>query len=231
VLSLVFRVEAMHTNDGTWKYTSLLICAVVENDVAIIVSCTPGFVNFTRIYISELPIVKSLRSTLGGSSNGVSGFSNKLLRHQKVDPNKPRTRNGSRKENHEFDVLSDTFTKSTSLTEGSEGECSISRPPVSNSPGIVRTVEVSQETHYPGFMPATEAQPKIQNYPTGVFHYGPGTVQPPAQSVWFYYVPSSNQQAGGAYNISDHGPRTYASGNYPFRTSTEGLVLQRPGEP
>ncbi|OTA55245.1 hypothetical protein K449DRAFT_306030, partial [Hypoxylon sp. EC38] len=64
VLSLVYRIEALDTDDGTWKYTSLLICSVVENDVAIIVSCTPGVANFTRVYVSELRIIKSLRSNL-----------------------------------------------------------------------------------------------------------------------------------------------------------------------
>ncbi|KAI0441101.1 hypothetical protein F4803DRAFT_563281 [Xylaria telfairii] len=63
VLSLVYRVEAIDTNDGTWKYTALLLCNVVETDVAIIVSCTPGFANFTRTYLPRLWLFKSLRGS------------------------------------------------------------------------------------------------------------------------------------------------------------------------
>ncbi|TVY80891.1 hypothetical protein LSUE1_G004336 [Lachnellula suecica] len=154
VLSLVFRVEAIGTNDGTWKYTSLLICSVVEIDVAIIVSCTPGFVNFTRVYISDLPIVKSLRSTLGGSSNSGSGFTIKPSKSDKEDPNRPRTRNGPEwKENHEFDELGSNFFKSASSTERGEGEESISLPPTAASPGIIRAIEVSQEMGGPYNIP------------------------------------------------------------------------------
>jgi hypothetical protein len=140
----VYRVEAIGTNDGTWKYTSLLICNVVENNVAIIVSCTPGFVNFSRVYISELAIVKSLRSTLTGSSNNTSGSTKKYLLEQKENPNRPRTRNDTgRKESHELDDLEPNFLKSTSTTERGEVESS-PLPPTSNFRGIAQTTN-----HFP----------------------------------------------------------------------------------
>ncbi|KAI1282643.1 hypothetical protein F5Y07DRAFT_350493 [Xylaria sp. FL0933] len=53
VLFLVYRAEALNTNDGTWKYTALLLCNVAETDVAIIVSCAPGFANFTKAYLGS----------------------------------------------------------------------------------------------------------------------------------------------------------------------------------
>jgi hypothetical protein len=153
VLSLVYRVDAMGTNDGTWKYTSLLICGVVETDVAIIVSCAPGFANFTRVYISELSIIKPLLSTFGRNSSGVSDLANKPSMNSKKDPSRPQMEKGARKrENHEFDVLSDTF-ESASSNERGEGE--------------------------------------------DIVYYGPGT---------------------------------YASGNNPFQTSADELVVQQPGE-
>ncbi|KAI0096832.1 hypothetical protein F4776DRAFT_658568 [Hypoxylon sp. NC0597] len=214
VLSLVYRVEALDTDDGTWKYTSLLICSVVETDVAIIVSCTPGVANFTRVYVSELRIIKSLRSNLGGSSSGKSSM------NQKEDPNRPRTKNGfGKQENHQFDVLSDSFIlKSTSSTERGEAGHSIPLTPTSNSPGILRTVDISQKAH----LTPTHAiqEPQIQNYPTGSFYYGPNTIQPPTQPIWFYYVPLSNQQLGGPY----HDPGTYTPEHYPGQISTERLV-------
>lgn len=196
VLSLVYRAEAMHTDDGTWKYTAVLICAVVENDVAIIVSCTPGFANFTRVHISELWIVKSLRSTLGGSRSVRSGFVKKPSWNSKEDPNRPRTGKGSgKKSNKHSDELSDTFIlQSVSNAERGEAVCHISQPPV--SPGILRTIDVdlSQESHgRPDFMhDAGVREPQVQNYPVGVFYYGPGKPQPPAESAWFYYVPSQD---------------------------------------
>lgn len=57
----------MDTNDGSWKYTALLLCNVVETDVAIIVSCTPGFAKFTRAYLPRLGLFKSPRSSINDS--------------------------------------------------------------------------------------------------------------------------------------------------------------------
>jgi len=160
VLSLVYRVEAMDTNDGTWKYTTLLICNIVENDVAIIVASTPGCVNFTRLYIPKLSIVKSFRWTLGEAAIARRPGPS---RNRKEDPNKPRTQNGSSwKGNQGFEMLSNTFNHGISLTERSEGR--ISLPMATNSQRIVRTVVVSQETNYPGSMPATGVQePEAHN--------------------------------------------------------------------
>ncbi|KAI0196387.1 hypothetical protein F4808DRAFT_439918 [Astrocystis sublimbata] len=78
VLSLVYRIQALDTNDGTWKYTALLICNLVEIDVAIIVSCTPGFANFTKVYMSKINIFKSPRRDINYDV-------------ESKDPNKPRT--------------------------------------------------------------------------------------------------------------------------------------------
>jgi hypothetical protein len=134
----VYRIQAIDTNDGTWKYTSLLICNVVENNVAIIVGCTPSFVKFSRVYLSELSIVKSLRSTFTGNSDNSSGSTKKYLWEQQANPNRPRTRiNTRRKESHELDGLRSNFLN-LSTTESSEVESS-SLPPTSNFPGIVQT--------------------------------------------------------------------------------------------
>jgi hypothetical protein len=141
----VYRVEAIGTNDGTWKYTALLICNVVENNVAIIVSCTPSFVKFSRFYISELAIVKSLRSIVMGSSSNGSGSTNKYSLEQKENPNRPRTRNNTgRKKSHELDELESNFLENVS-TESSEVESSpLPLPPTSNVRGIAQTTN-----HFP----------------------------------------------------------------------------------
>ncbi|KAI0424758.1 hypothetical protein F5Y09DRAFT_335520 [Xylaria sp. FL1042] len=80
VLSLVYRAEALNTNDGTWKYTALLLCNVVETDVAIIVSCAPGFANFIRACL-----MKYSNRFGNGNDSGEKLESN---------PNRPRTGNG-----------------------------------------------------------------------------------------------------------------------------------------
>lgn len=106
MLSLVYRVQAMNTKDGTWKYTSLVICTVVENNVAIIVSSTPGFANFMTVYIAQMQIIKSLRSSLGGSTIfGASGTPGTPPGDSKDKHNKPRTGRGSeRHASHSVDV-------------------------------------------------------------------------------------------------------------------------------
>ncbi|KAF7867295.1 hypothetical protein EAF04_005378 [Stromatinia cepivora] len=207
VLSLVYRVEALNTNDGTWKYTLLLIFSVVENDIAIIVSCTPGFVNFVRVYISELPIIRSLRSSLGSG--------NKSSNHFKLDPNQPRSRREPRKnENREFDMLSDDLISSTEMGEDR------SLPSVCNS----STAGVSQETHYPESKHVTDVKElKIPEYPPRVIHHRPSSA-PPAHSIWSYGAPSPRKQGVRPGNISDHGHNTCQSGNLSFHTSAEGLV-------
>ncbi|KUI58462.1 hypothetical protein VP1G_05744 [Cytospora mali] len=228
VFTTAVVVEAINTDDGTWKYTSLLICTVVENNVAIIVSCTPGFANFTRIHISELQIVKSFRSTFGGSGGGKSGVANKPSWNQE-DPNRPRTGRGSgKKANHHFDELSDTFILKSNSDVSGEGIYNMSQKRI--SPGILRTVDVSQEAHYSGSTTTNGVrEPQIQNYPNGIFYYGPSTGQPPAQSVWFYYVPSTNQQTEGPYFAPYQGPNTYTYGNHHSQqTSTEHFISQPP---
>ncbi|KAI0009142.1 hypothetical protein F4779DRAFT_628052 [Xylariaceae sp. FL0662B] len=173
VLSLVYRVEAMNTNDGTWKYTPLLICSVVETDVAIIVSSMPGVANFARVYLSMLKTVKSLRLTLYRNRSGNSGF--RPINH-KEDPNRPK---GCRKP-ADHDVISHTFIlKSASSTEKA-----------SNSSQIIRAVDILQETYNLSSMSATGVQEsQIHNYLTGKLSYGPTAVQPPTESIWFYYIP------------------------------------------
>ncbi|KAI0412865.1 hypothetical protein F5X98DRAFT_379304 [Xylaria grammica] len=98
VLSLVYRVEALSTSDKTWAYTSLNLTNVVEADVAIIVSCTPGFANFARVYISRLGVFKPLRR---GSDSGVN---------LQDDPNRPRTKKRfGRETDRSFSRLNDAY--------------------------------------------------------------------------------------------------------------------------
>lgn len=106
MLSLVYRVAAIGTNDGTWKYTSLLICSVVESNVAIIVSCSPGFANFTKVYVAELPIIKPILSSFGRSS-GSSGVSD--LRNSQSSRPWLVGKGPSKQENNEFVVLDDAL--------------------------------------------------------------------------------------------------------------------------
>jgi hypothetical protein len=98
----------MDTEDGTWKYTSLVICTVVENNVAIVVSSTPGFANFIEVYIAKMQIIKSLRSSFGGSTIfGSSGTPGTPPGNSKDNHNKPGTERGSeRHASHSVDAHS-----------------------------------------------------------------------------------------------------------------------------
>ena len=65
--------------------------SVVESNVAIIISSGPGFSSFARVHLAELPLLKTLRSTLIGQS---SDDSYAARFKEKNDPNKPRTGRG-----------------------------------------------------------------------------------------------------------------------------------------
>ncbi|RYC55847.1 hypothetical protein CHU98_g10372 [Xylaria longipes] len=104
VVTVAAVVEAVNTNDGTWKYTSLLLCNVVEADLAIIISCTPGFANFARAYLPKLEIFKSLRS----STDSDVKF--------KDDPNMSRTGKWLKNPaSHSSDILKDTYILQNTL--------------------------------------------------------------------------------------------------------------------
>ncbi|KAK7987374.1 C2H2 type zinc finger domain protein [Apiospora arundinis] len=89
-------------------FTTALV--VVENDVAIFVSCAPGFAKFTRVYISEPKILQSIRSNLRRNKRNEGESLEKLpVGHDKADISKrkpaPRVQAA-----HDFDTLSDTAT-------------------------------------------------------------------------------------------------------------------------
>ncbi|EDO01614.1 predicted protein [Sclerotinia sclerotiorum 1980 UF-70] len=207
VLSLVYRLEALNTNDVTWKYTLVLIFCLLENQITIIVSCTVGFVNFVTVYISELAIIRSLRSSLGSG--------NRSSTHFKLDPNQPRPGRGPRRnENHELDMVSDSLT---SLTEMGEDQ---SLPSVCDS----SAAGVSQETHYPEFKHVTDFKEfKLPEYPPRVINYGTSWAHP-ANYIWSHGGPSSRKHGVRPGNMSDHGHTTYLSVNISTHTSAERLV-------
>ena len=117
--------------------------------------------------------------------------------------------------------MGDTFIlKSVVSTQGSVTAAGTS--------GILRTVDVSQETHYPGPGHTNETnEPQIQNYPTGFFYYGPGAVQPPVQSIWFYYVPTSTQQQDGLSFVPYYRSDSNVSDEHVSQNSTDGYVVHR----
>ncbi|KAF2829103.1 hypothetical protein CC86DRAFT_444281 [Ophiobolus disseminans] len=67
VLSLVYRVQLLDTRDATWVSTLVTLCAVIENNVAIIVSCMPALAHLLKLHIGDSRVFKSLRSRLFGS--------------------------------------------------------------------------------------------------------------------------------------------------------------------
>lgn len=198
MLSLVYRVEAINAVDGTWKYTALLMCSVVENDVAIIVSCTPGFANFTRLYVSKWQIIRSIRSIIRGSHSSKSGITDKTLCNSHGNPNRPRTgRQFKKQTNNGFGELSDTFMLTTASSAGRDEEIgAVAESTAQRHQASVGTVDTShmQETRQPGVTDAT-----TQNIPTNTFSDPPTMAPVLVYPVWLRLVPSSNQQLLGSY--------------------------------
>ncbi|KFA68504.1 hypothetical protein S40285_05399 [Stachybotrys chlorohalonatus IBT 40285] len=67
VVSLVFKIQILTSNDVAWLAALTSIASLVETNVAIIVGCMPAFASFTTNTIGGSALFKSLRSRLMGS--------------------------------------------------------------------------------------------------------------------------------------------------------------------
>lgn len=203
------------------------------------VSCAPGFARFSRVYISEWKVIKSLRSTLGGSDNSKAGEKSKPSWDQPSDPNRERTgRRFGRQAHHEFDELSDTFILQTASSAGTtareettSGFTESQTPP---SKGISRTIDISQETHGPEFtaLPSTTGaqQAQTQLGPIGVESHGPAATPAPAYPTWLRLASTSNQHPHGAYYVPYYGSsiiRPTENYAHSAHNSTEDFVAQK----
>lgn len=244
MLSLVYRAEAINTNDGTWKYTALLICSVVENGVAIMVSCAPGCAKFSRVYVSEWKVIKSLRSTLGGSNNSKSGEKSKPSWDQPSDPNRERTgRRFGRQVHHEFDELSDTLILQTASSVGTaardETTSTVTESQAPKSSGIARTIDITQESHHAGLTAPLTAhgtqlfqtqQAQIQQNPVGVAGHGSGADPAPTYPTWLRLASTSDQHPHGAYYVPYYGSEVITpadSYTHTAQDSTGGFAPQK----
>ncbi|KAI9688928.1 MAG: hypothetical protein M1820_010209 [Bogoriella megaspora] len=80
ILTLVYRIKLLTTNDTLWRSSELFICNLVENFVAIIVGALPGCSSYLRPYVAESAMFSRLLSNFsssfsklartGGSSKG-----------------------------------------------------------------------------------------------------------------------------------------------------------------
>lgn len=207
IMSLVYRVEAITCNDLTWKTTCILLCSLVELDFAVIVSCTTGFAKFTRIHTPELRIVTSLCSGLGGNKSGQSSILNKMSWSRGKDPNRPRTGRGSKNWGDMYEDLGDTLVLNSVIS--TVKSVAPAQPPTTT--GILRTVDVSQETRCPSFPPTTEVQQRqAQDYPSDPFYYGPGEAR------------SSTQRPDGPSFVPYYRSISEVAGKYASHDSTKG---------
>ncbi|KAK3940296.1 hypothetical protein QBC46DRAFT_354284 [Diplogelasinospora grovesii] len=147
VVSLVYRVMlTIDLSDGTWKLYAILLCTVVEINIALIVCSVPGFSRFMRIYVSEWAPVKTLRSKIYGYSTSDKTKSPDSSHDSK---NKPRTALGRR----EYIELNDAWlmksgggTATVDIIANGQGGQSpeIGGGSVARG-GIVRTLDVEQQ--------------------------------------------------------------------------------------
>lgn len=83
VFAEVYRVRLLTgPGDELWTQAQQLICVVVENWVAVIVSCMPAFANFCRLYIAESPRLKSFQYRFFSWTSSISTTSKKQLAEQ-----------------------------------------------------------------------------------------------------------------------------------------------------
>ncbi|KAH8754762.1 hypothetical protein F5883DRAFT_431082 [Diaporthe sp. PMI_573] len=76
IVGLVYRVKLYQGGDTSWLNSTTLLCILIENNIAIVVSCMPAFSLFVRAHVAQTALVKSLRTTFFGNSSG-SGANSK----------------------------------------------------------------------------------------------------------------------------------------------------------
>ncbi|TVY48328.1 hypothetical protein LOCC1_G001473 [Lachnellula occidentalis] len=136
VLSLVYRIRILNKTDDLWWQTITAICALVETNVAIIVSCMPAFAQLLKVHVGGSSIFQSLRLRyLGGSSYNRSGDKSNEERPQLATfgSNQLPRRN-------DYYELTDTALLKSQITANDELE-----PSPLASDGINRTVGFSQQ--------------------------------------------------------------------------------------
>lgn len=203
------------------------------------VSCAPGCAKFSRVYVSEWKVIKSLRSTLGGSHNSKSGEKSKPSWDRPSDPNRERTgRRFEKQPRHEFDELSDTLILQTASSVGTaardETTSTLTESQARKSSGIARTIDITQESHHAGFtrpLPTTGAQEaQAPQYPIAVASHGPETTAAPNYPTWLRLASTSNQHPHGAYYIPYYGSDVITPADNYTRTaqdSTGSLPTQK----
>lgn len=204
------------------------------------VSCAPGCAKFSRVYVSEWKIIKSLRSTLGGSHNSKSGEKSKPSWDQPSDPNRERTgRRFGKQAHNEFDELSDTLILQTSSSVGTaardETTSTLTESQARKSSGIARTIDITQESHDAGLtahLPANVAlqQPQSPQGPIGVANHGPETTPAPNYPTWLRLASTSNQHPHGAYYVPYYGSDVITpavSNTHTAQDSTGGFTSQQ----
>ncbi|KAK4220535.1 hypothetical protein QBC38DRAFT_378779 [Podospora fimiseda] len=171
LVSLVFRVyEMKHINDSTWNLYIILLCTVVELNVAIIVASVPGFSRFVRVHLMHWPAVKSIQSKFSSymSSNNNTGPANAktwpinittTAQGDSQDAPQPPielgNKSGQRHQYHELNNSNDSWfmqTNNSTVMSGSTYQ-ETQRSAVESGGygpygGIVRTVDVEQQAYY-----------------------------------------------------------------------------------
>ncbi|KAK0747390.1 hypothetical protein B0T21DRAFT_277230 [Apiosordaria backusii] len=72
VVSLVFKLRILSSNDSNWLAAITSMASLVETNIALIVGCMPACAQLAKVYIGESAFYKSLRSRLLPSSRGGS---------------------------------------------------------------------------------------------------------------------------------------------------------------
>ncbi|KAI0896433.1 hypothetical protein F4806DRAFT_495740 [Annulohypoxylon nitens] len=151
VICLVYRVKSIEGDKPDTMYNSgvLMICNIVEMDVALIVCSTVAFSGFMRVHVLESRVFKSLRSILKGSRNG-SNQSN--LEKSVLNPNRPRTgrREPPRKKGRglrnmaSYIEMSDSWLLNSGATTNVEGPSNIHKANHCDNEGlrVLKTVDV-----------------------------------------------------------------------------------------
>ncbi|KAI2610571.1 hypothetical protein GGR54DRAFT_373308 [Hypoxylon sp. NC1633] len=142
VLSLAYRIRLLQDGgDAIWWQTIVALCALIETNIAIIVSCMPSLAQLLRIHVGESSLIRSLRSRLFGSRGTVGDVSgpsedqnkNEILGTASFGSGQPRRR--------DYYQLTDVSLFSTQITSSGNRE----EDPVSPPKAIVRSVEISQQ--------------------------------------------------------------------------------------
>ncbi|KAI1866046.1 uncharacterized protein JN550_008024 [Neoarthrinium moseri] len=136
IVDLVYCVELLDLEDGTWREACVSITTIFETDVPIIVGSMPFFSTFLKLHVAQSDSVQALLPRFSNKRQDASTFPSD-------PPAPPRTFESSEPKMHPYYKLSESALLKSRCTASGDV-----LPTMNNSENtIMRMVGIFQQTH------------------------------------------------------------------------------------